>query len=132
MLHQTACRGRLEALLHDNNFENAAASQLAKILEPDNSDRSSSTHIMSDVEIANAHASATRLDQQHYDLLLEYLNATGKQYHSAYKVVPQILGTLILPPVAHYPRQFNFDNHTYSVNEDKGCQYGGIKGHFYH
>ena len=128
MLRQTAHRRRLEALLHDNNFENAAASQLAKILEPDNSDRSSSTHIMSDVEIANAHASATRLDQQHYDLLLEYLNATGKQYHSAYKVVPQILGTLILPPVAHYPRQFNFDNRTYSVNESHE---GNSHIHFY-
>jgi len=117
MLRQTARHGCLEALLHDDNFENTAAAQLAKILEPDNNDRSSSTHIMSDVEVANAHASATRLDQQCYDLLLEYINATGKQYHSAYKVVPQVLGTLILPPVAHHPRQFSFDNCTYSVNE---------------
>ena len=60
MLRQTARRGCLEALLHDDNFENTAAAQLAKILEPDNNDRSSSTHIMSDVEVANAHASATR------------------------------------------------------------------------
>jgi len=117
MLRQTARRGRLEALLHDNNFENTAASQLENILEPDNSDRSSSTHNMSDVEVANAHASATRFDQKHYDLLLEYLNATGRQYHSAYKVVPQVLGTLILPPVTYHARQFKFDSQTYSVNE---------------
>jgi hypothetical protein len=118
MLRQTARRGRLEALLHDNKFESTAACQLAKILEPDNSDSSSwSTRTMSDLEIANAHASGTRLDQQHYGLLLEYLNATGKEYHSAYKSVPQVLGTLILPPVAHQPHHFKLDSRTYSVKE---------------
>ncbi|KAF8164936.1 hypothetical protein B0H34DRAFT_647608, partial [Crassisporium funariophilum] len=118
MLRQTARHGRLQAFLHDKSIESTAVHQLAEILEPDNGDSSSRpTHTMSDVEIANAHTSATALDQRHYNLLLQYLNATGVEYHSVYDAVPHLLGTLLLPPAAHQSRQFKFDSRTYSVKE---------------
>jgi hypothetical protein len=112
MLRQTARRGRLDALLHRNPAENTAISQLASILEP-----VGSTRVMSDVETANALASGTRLDQWHYDLLLQYLNTTGMGYHSAYQITPHVRGTLVLPPLAHLPRQFSLDSRTYSIKE---------------
>ena len=116
ILCQTARCGRLEAFLHGNHIGNTATSQLANILEP-NRRSSVSTCIMSDVEIANAHATGTRLDQRHYGLLLEYLNSTGMGYHSAYEGVPQVRGTLILPPLVHNLHQFTLDNRTYSIKE---------------
>jgi hypothetical protein len=118
ILRQMARRGRLDAFLHDNRTGNTAKSQLANILEPiDDSYSSGSTRIMNDIEIAHAHASGTRLDLEHYDLLLQYINTTGKEYHSAYEGVPQVLGTFILPPLAHRPHQFTLDNRTYSIQE---------------
>ena len=117
ILRQTARRGRLNAFLHDNHAGNTATSQLASILEPDDTHSPVSTHIMSGLEIANAHATGTRLDQRHYGLLLEYLNSTGMEYHSAYENVPRVRGTLILPPVAHHPRQVSLDSRTYSIKE---------------
>jgi hypothetical protein len=117
LLRQTARRGRLDAFLHGNHTENTATSQLATILELDAGRSPVSTGIMSDLEIANAHATGTRLDQRNYGLLLEYLNSTGKDYHSAYENVPRVRGALILPPLAHHPRQVSLDSRTYSLKE---------------
>jgi len=116
MLRQTARRGRLDALLHSNPAGNTAISQLASILEPlDDRHSSRSTHVMSDVETADALAGGTRLDQWHYNLLLQYLNTTGMEYHSAYQITPHVRGTLILPPFTLLPRQLNLDGRTYSI-----------------
>ena len=117
ILRQTARRGRLDARLHDNHTGNTATSQLASILEPDNGHYPVPPHIMSDLEIANAHATATRLDQRHYGSLLEYVNSMGMEYCSAYENIPQVRGTLILPPLAHHLRQVNLDSRTYSIKE---------------
>ena len=117
MLRQTAHRERLDALLHRNPAENTAISWLASILEPIDRNSSPSTHIMSDVETADPLASGTRLNQWHYDLLLQYLNTTGMGYHSAYQITLHVQGTLILPPFALLPCQFSLDSHTYSIKE---------------
>jgi len=117
ILRQTARRGRLDARLHDNHTGNTATSRLASILEPDNGRYPVPPHIMSDLEIANAHATATRLDQRHYGSLLEYINSMGMEYCSAYENIPQVQGTLILPPLAHHLRQVNLDSRTYSIKE---------------
>jgi hypothetical protein len=117
ILRQTARRGHLDARLHNNHTGNTATSQLASILEPDNGRYPVPPHIMSDLEIANAHATATRLDQRHYGSLLEYVNSMGMEYCSAYENIPQVRGTLILPPLAHHLRQVNLDSRTYSIKE---------------
>jgi hypothetical protein len=117
MLRQTARRGRLDAFLHSNTAD-TAINQLASILEPvDDRHSSQSTRVMSDVETADALAGGTRLDQWHYDLLLQYLNTTGMEYHSAYQITPHVRGTLILPPFALLRRQFSLDSRTYSIKE---------------
>ena len=73
---------------------------------------------MSDLEIANAHATTTRLDQRHYGSLLEYVNSMRMEYCSAYENIPQVQGgTLILPPLAHHLWQVNLDSRTYSIKE---------------
>jgi hypothetical protein len=115
MLRQTARRGRLDAFLHSKPAGNTA-SQLATILVDDRH-LSQSTCVMSDVETADALAGGTRLDQRHYDLLLQYLNTTGMEYHSAYQITPHVRGTLILPPFALLPRQFSLDSRNYSIKE---------------
>ena len=117
MLCQTARRGRLDAHLHDNRTGDTATSQLASILEPDDGRSSASARIMTDLEIANANATATRLDHRHYISLLEYLNSMGMEYCSAYENIPRVRGTLILPPLAHHLRQVNLDSCTYSIKE---------------
>jgi hypothetical protein len=115
MLRQAARRGRLEALLHENSLRSTSTSGLSKILKPGNSS-SQSAHVLSDIEIAHVHANGRRLDQQHYAMLLRYLNAIGKEYHSAYTTTPLVLGTPILPPSAQHPQEFKFENRTYSHN----------------
>lgn len=127
ILRQAARRGRLEALLHENSLRNNTSSELASILKPDN-DSSKPTHVMSNVEIAEAHAHAKRLDPEHYAMLLKYLNAIGHDYHSAYSVTPYAHGTLILPPSAQQARQFKFESHTYSLNNS---HYGNSHIQFY-
>ena len=117
MLRQTARCGRLDARLHDNRTGDTAISQLASILEPDDGHSPVSARIMTDLEIANANATATRLDHRHYISLLEYLNSMGMEYCSVYENIPRVRGTLILPPVAHHLRQVNLDNRTYSIKE---------------
>ena len=91
MLHQMACCECLYAFLYSNPTGNAAISQLASILEPiDDRHSSQSTHIMSDLEIVDALAGGTRLNQWYYDLLLRYLNTMGMGYYSAYQIMPHV------------------------------------------
>jgi hypothetical protein len=115
MLCQSARRGRLDALLGNDTFR-ANVPELAEILQPSTHPTSWPTHNLNGSEVAAAHASAKPLDQRHYDLLLQYLRAIGRDYNSVYTGGPYALGTLLLPPTSQQPRQVVFEDQTYSRN----------------
>lgn len=115
MVHKSACKGRLEASLHDNQYTNPATQKLAEILEP--KDVFAFMHnpeTMTGQQIAKALADGTVLSKDHYAILLKYLNNSGREYKSAYTNSRYPLGTLILPTMAQNHTQIPFNNSTYS------------------
>jgi hypothetical protein len=115
MLRQSARRGRLDALLRNDNFR-ADVPELAEILQPSTHPTTRPTHNLNGPEVATAHASAKPLDQRHYNLLLQYLRVIGRDYNSVFTGGPYALGTLLLPPAVQQPRQVVFEDRTYSRN----------------
>ncbi|KAJ3857072.1 hypothetical protein EV368DRAFT_61194 [Lentinula lateritia] len=114
MVYKSACKGRLEASLHDNQYTNPATQKLAEILEP--KDVFAFMHnpeTMTGQQIAKL-ADGTVLSKDHYAILLKYLNNSGREYKSAYTNSRYPLGTLILPTIAQNHTQIPFNNSTYS------------------
>lgn len=113
MIRQSSRRGRLDALLHDNNFQAPAAQTLAQILRPCESNNPANG-TLSHPDLAKALASAKEINQYDYLRLLQYLTSMGKQYYSAHSEIPHAPGTRILPPVGQMPPQISYEGRTYS------------------
>ncbi|KAJ3804073.1 hypothetical protein F5876DRAFT_27538, partial [Lentinula aff. lateritia] len=78
MVQKSACKGRLEGLLHDNQFTNPATQKLAKILEPRDVFAFMSTpETMTGSQIAKALSDGEPLSKTHYAILLKYMNNSG-------------------------------------------------------
>ncbi|KAJ3897072.1 hypothetical protein F5879DRAFT_928107, partial [Lentinula edodes] len=118
MVQKSACKGRLEGLLHDNQFTNPATQKLAKILEPRDIFAFMSTpETMTGSQIAKALSDGEPLSKTHYAILLKYLNNSGREYKSAYTNSRYPSGTLILPTRAKCHSQIPFNNTTFSCTK---------------
>lgn len=54
------------------------------------------------------------LTRDEYDSLLQYLHATGRPYHSVYKIIAHPEGVIFLPPTARKPNQVHISGRTFS------------------
>ncbi len=118
MVSQSARKGQIKALLHDNEFKNPATQKLAKVLESDDVfDFLRTPPMLTGEEAAAARASGELLGLQHYNMLLDYLNGTGRDYRSAYANVRYPPGTLIMPIHVHQHSQSTVNKQTFSCKE---------------
>lgn len=117
MLRQTSREARLRASLQDNHVIGDNLGALARILEPkDAFGFMNSATPMTGKELAEAYKSGQMLSDLHYKLLLQYINATGRMYLSAYAPsLHTVGGTPILPISAKQPRQHTIEDRTYSL-----------------
>lgn len=115
-MRQFTRRSKLNAMLHENNSEDHAIKDLARLLEPDDVyDFLHSAQVMSDAEVAAFLAKANRpkFDIDLYTATLTYLNLAGQHYRSAYSITVHPRHTLILPSAVHSLRNYTFENKTY-------------------
>lgn len=115
MLRQTSRRGRLDAQLRDLQDKNSGESlqKLATVLASHRPTFQSPPMISS--ALAQAYASGRTLNHNHYEFLLQYLNATGRVYESAYMETPYTFTNPILPISAQQPKQLLHRSRTYSI-----------------
>ncbi len=114
LIQNTSRRGRLDALLHDGVFHNETLKDFANLLRPTTT---SGTQQMDQSQIGQALANGVRLNEAHYTQLLNYLNASGRQFISAYSAGPFSLSSLVLPPVARNCYQYKIEDRTYSCHQ---------------
>lgn len=113
MLHEMACRGRLDAMIEDGiEVGDAETQKFASILQP--TDMSDCTPILLDpLELAAAKKKAIKFTPDEYNALLQYLQQSGRQYR-AYDNFPHPQNAHILPPHAGKPLYLH---HTFSCQK---------------
>ncbi|KAJ7085455.1 hypothetical protein B0H15DRAFT_783012 [Mycena belliarum] len=111
MCTQVARRGRLEAILSEDQFADRDTSGLAPILNPVSN--SKAPQQLDSSETATILARAKELPVADYQMLLQYLRSTGQLWRD-YEEIPHPDGALILPPRAIQPPEFTFDGDVFS------------------
>ncbi|KAE9388685.1 hypothetical protein BT96DRAFT_1072594 [Gymnopus androsaceus JB14] len=113
MIRQFAQKSNLKIRL-EGNFEDAAAGELAHILEPNDPYLFlHSPPLLTNSEVAAYLAKGKELPRKSYDFLLAYLNMVGPQYLSAYSGIVHSRHTLVLPTAAQLPRNHKVDGRTF-------------------
>ncbi|KAJ7092107.1 hypothetical protein C8R43DRAFT_908207 [Mycena crocata] len=113
MLRQMARRCCLEAKLRDSQSENGPASDLAKILQPNIAANIKAALPLSEAEVAKILSVLIDLDEDDYQMLLQYLTSQGQLWCDCYQL-PHPAGSLVLPPCALKPNQFKFEDYDFS------------------
>ena len=117
MLQQMARLCQFLAYLEIHKSEDPEIDSFIDILVPEEGTQGVTIQPINDSEQAAFLVDkATDLDPRTYDLILQYLNATGHlgQYHSNTTSVNLHLHALVLPPRAKHCAQFHQDGHIYS------------------
>src|ERR1700761_9772251 len=96
MLRQMARRGRLEAKLNDEQADGGPVGQLAQILHPATAASTKAAQLLSEQEVAKILKDAKDLDDDDYQMLLQYQTSKGLPWRS-FDQIPHPPGSLILP-----------------------------------
>lgn len=107
MITQMSRRGRLDAMLYDNDDTQA----LANILQSD--DLSNKNIKKPDLPHENDYKNAISLTKDEYFALLHYLQTFGQPYRPAHQF-PHPENALILPTSVNKPLQLHEGHHTFS------------------
>src|ERR1700761_8447348 len=95
VLRQMARCGRLEAL-NDEQADGGPVGQLAQILHPATAASTKAAQLLSEQEVAKILKDAKDLDDDDYQMLLQYQTSKGLPWRS-FDQIPHPPGSLILP-----------------------------------
>ncbi|KAJ7174176.1 hypothetical protein C8R43DRAFT_873624 [Mycena crocata] len=120
MIRQVSRRGRLEAYLNEEQFQDSEGhiDGLSRILDPKrgNPPRLTAPKQLLPAEVAEIIAKGKELLPHYYQMLLLYLRSTGQLWRD-YEHLPHPEGSLILPPSAMQPYEFTLDGRQFSCKE---------------
>ncbi|KAK7050363.1 hypothetical protein R3P38DRAFT_2503802, partial [Favolaschia claudopus] len=113
MLRQMARRCRLETKLRDEQANGSQIGQLSSILQPDTAAETKAAMPLSESKVAEILTAAKDLNEDDYELLLDYQISKGQPWLD-WRHLPHPIGLLILPPCALRPTEFKMKDHVFS------------------